>query len=151
MRLWSLYGLIAICDTSSQHDNILRKDCIYWERDDTILTQMWMQRPIFLTYAFLNFLEELFWTLGCVIRVTEYPFLGVTKYPLRSNGISPLRGNSLSHTEDISYPLPVTYHIPMYWNTIFKIVSIAIWVNLLLRQTFLNQLQSTFNGGCLSF
>ena len=45
---------------------------------------------------------------------------GVTEYRLRSNGISPLRGNILSSTEDISYPLPVTYHIPIYWNTIFK-------------------------------
>ena len=62
-------------------------------------------------------------------RVTEYPFPwsnGATEYQLRSNGISLLRGNILSRTEDISYSLPVTYHITTYWNTIFKIVSITI-------------------------
>ena len=50
----------------------------------------------------------------------------VMEYRLRSNRISLLRGNRLSRTEDISYPLPVTYHIPIYWNTIFEIVSITI-------------------------
>ena len=51
---------------------------------------------------------------------------GVTEYPLRSNVISPLRGNRLSRTEDITDPLPVTCHIPIYWNTIVEIVSITI-------------------------
>ena len=59
-------------------------------------------------------LRGIFWTVGCVIGVTEYSLLGITEYPLQSNGISLLRGNILSRTEYISYSLPITYHIPIY-------------------------------------